>query len=123
MKLKNNGTICVECNEVIYNLLCPTCLAKEVLVWAGEKDLRTKAIVSDEINRMLKKEKLYYRENCVACKSNRVFLCPYCFTNRIFERLKFENVNSKILADFLTIFNFDFEHVGYSKDMEELGLL
>jgi hypothetical protein len=35
--------------------------------------------------------------------------------------MKKTKVERKILINFLELFNFDFEHTGYSKDMEKFG--
>jgi hypothetical protein len=60
---------------------------------------------------------------CVSCGKPRATLCPYCFTNFVFNQLKKENVNRQILREFLQFFNYDFEHTGYSEEAEKLGVI
>jgi hypothetical protein len=77
-----------------------------------------KKTVKGEIKKILEVNKEHNYTKCILCKRKDVFLCPYCFTERIYNRLKNARINSKILSNFLTLFNFDLEHTGYSKDIQ-----
>jgi hypothetical protein len=59
---------------------------------------------------------------CVACKKPIASLCPYCFTEHVFNLLKDLRVNRIVLKEFLQFFNYDFEHTGYTEDAERMGL-
>ncbi len=60
--------------------------------------------------------------NCVSCKKKKAALCPYCFTEGIFNMLKKANIDKMIIMDFLSIFNFDLKHEGYIKEAIKNGL-
>lgn len=117
---------CVDCREAVFNPLCPDCLTLQLDVWLS-------SISSYPLKeKILKRIKEYVRRTnnlvgestvCVACKLPRASLCPYYFTNYVFNLLKEMNVNRIILKEFLQFFNYDFEHTGYSKDAEELGVI
>ncbi|MEM4230530.1 MAG: hypothetical protein QXF25_01515 [Candidatus Pacearchaeota archaeon] len=111
------NVLCLECGEEIFNPLCPKCLAREIEVWLESHSSKIKTIVKNEIKKILKFNKEHNHTKCILCKKKDVFLCPYCFTERIYNKLKNAKVNSKILNNFLTLFNFDLEHTGYSKDL------
>lgn len=114
---------CLECREEIFNPLCPICLAGEIKVWMRNKPQIVKRGIKEELNKILVFAKFNDYPSCVVCTKNKVFMCPYCFTERIYNNLKQARIQKKILMDFLEAFNFDFEHNGYSKDMEKFGML
>ena len=115
---------CIACNEAIFNPLCHNCLAQQLEVWlTSYPDLK---------QRLMPKIKAYLRDiensiveatNCVACHNQKAAVCPYCFTELVLDKLKELQVNKTIKREFLQFFNFDFEHTGYTKDAEELGML
>ena len=43
--------------------------------------------------------------------------------NAVYKKLKAIARSRKAQKEFLSLFNFDFEHTGYSKDAEELGVI
>ena len=118
-----NFYTCAECQESIYNPICPSCLAREIESWLNEKGsdkkLGTKILfeVKAFLGRGLEGGK------CIICKKYSDFLCPYCFTNEVFEILKEFGVKRELFEDFFTHFNYDFDHTGYTKDAEELCLI
>lgn len=117
---------CLECNEAIFNPICPSCLAVEIEAWLSsypDKKLRDKILF--KIRAYLEKTQNLVGKSvqCVACKHKRASLCPYCFTNNVFNILKDMKVNKIMLREFLQFFNYDFDHVGYSKDAEALGVI
>jgi len=117
---------CVDCHEAVFNPLCPDCLALQVEAWLS-------TISSYPLKgKILKRMKDYVRETnnlvgkstkCVSCGQSRASLCPYCFTNYVFALLKCMHAHREILREFLQFFNYDFDHVGYTKDAEELGVI
>jgi hypothetical protein len=118
---------CIECHEAIYNPLCPFCLAKEVQVWlASYPDKKIKDKILQNIRKYLMTiHKLSIKRGkatkCAVC-GKRASLCPYCFTNYVYNLLKELDVNRIMLKEFLQFFNFDFEHTGYYKEAEKLGI-
>ena len=123
-----NYDACLECNEAIYNPLCHVCLSQEIKQWLREQEnQRIRKSLIAEISRFLKSNEELAESpqavRCVACGKNSVILCPYCFTEIIYKKLKSLTNSKKLQADFLSLFNFDFEHTGYTKDAEELGML
>jgi len=110
----------MECKEEIFNPICPSCLSEEIKEWLVGKEKKIIDIVEKEISKimMFKTNK----KGCLRCNQD-TFMCPYCFTERIYLKLKKEKVSRKILKEFLTFFNYDMEHTGYSKDMENLGII
>ena len=111
--------LCSECNEGIFNPICPVCLAGEIQVWAGSS---LNAKTADQISTFAKKAgNKFFDEgaDCAICRKNQAGLCPYCFTNRIYNFLNKLKVSKKVIEEFLTHFNYDFDHKGYSKRFEE----
>ena len=116
---------CLECNEPISNPLCPVCLTKQVEVWLSSypSDIQNK-IIGDISGYVKKTNNLVENKvRCVVCNKKEASLCPYCFTNYVFNLLKRLKVHRTILKEFLMFFNFDFGHTGYSKDAERLGVI
>ena len=110
----------MECKEEIFNPICPSCLSQEVRDWLVGKEKRIIKIVEKELGKILMFKT--NKKGCIRCDSD-TFMCPYCFTERIYLKLKKEKATREILKEFLTLFNFDLEHTGYSKDMEKFGLI
>jgi len=115
--MKTTNVLCLECGEEIFNPLCPRCLSREIDIWLESQQSKIKKAVKDEIKKILKVNKEHDYTKCILCKKKDVFLCPYCFTERIYNKLKSARINPKLLGNFLTLFNFDLEHTGYSHDM------
>lgn len=119
--------ICFDCKEGIFNPICADCLSNEIKAWL--KDISLKHIVNEKTLKIIKKiiaieidkvkEIKLINEKCMKCEG-RVLLCPYCFTERVYLALKNKTdcKNKKIVKNFLTYFNFDFDHTGYSKENE-----
>ncbi|MEK6848061.1 MAG: hypothetical protein AABX65_00320 [Nanoarchaeota archaeon] len=120
---QNIRHLCFECNEAIVNPLCPECLAKEITVWMRKEQIVERNFLTKKIKNLLSHMDQTDSAECIICKKNNAFLCPYCFTSQVYELLKEMREDKNILGEFLMIFNFDFTHNGYTKDMEELGLL
>ena len=112
--------LCSECNEGIFNPICPVCLAGEIQAWAGSNWFEKK--VGNEIVKFANRVKNKFIDEgieCAICRSNQTSICPYCFTDRIYNFLNKLKVSKKVIKEFLTHFNYDFEHNGYSKEFEE----
>ena len=60
---------------------------------------------------------------CIKCKDNIASVCPYCFTEYVLRELKKIEANKIVLGEFFEFFNFDFDHTGYSKEAEKLGVI
>ena len=112
---------CLDCGEEIFNPICPSCLAFEFKHWIS-KYPKLEEKFTKKIERFLRLNK-NFRSNshkCIICKRDSVYLCPYCFTEYIMKILKKEKISSKILNEFLFMFNFDLEHTGYAKNGLEM---
>lgn len=117
-----NALLCAECNEAIFNPLCPKCLAREINSWLySYPGLRGRIIT--KINKLVNNKSFNHGMKCAICKKNSMFLCPYCFTEMVLQELKKEGAPRSVLKEFLQFFNFDFEHTGYSKEAEKLGVI
>jgi hypothetical protein len=103
---------CFVCQEAIFNPICPSCLKKEVIVWLE----KTNPSLIKEMEESLS----FFRESkqndvsCILCK-RYTDTCPYCFTEYVYNLLKERHPD--LVESFLTLFNYDFDHTGYSKDM------
>lgn len=128
LKMLQTFYTCAECQESIYNPICPSCLAREIEVWLNEKNKKSKKADKEIGNKILFEVKAYLGNGleggkCIICKRNSDFLCPYCFTKEVFDILKELKVSNGLLEDFFTHFNYDFDHTGYTKEAEEMNIL
>ena len=57
---------------------------------------------------------------CAACSSS-VHICPLCFTTHLHNLVKEAGLGVRATTQFLFIFNFDFGHNGYYKELEFYG--
>jgi len=116
--------ICEVCKEAVINPICPICIATEIEAW-----LTLYPNLRKELHKLLEKylERVNNRKeeatSCIKCKNKRASICPYCFTEHVLSELKRLDVNHIILKEFFEFFNFDFNHTGYSKEAEELGVI
>lgn len=118
--------LCVACGEIIYNPICPECLAVEVQEWLEDKSgiPRLKKEVIRVVNNLTGYGKQIRGLRCVTCNHPSAFMCPYCFTEEVYAKLKQRKASKELLQEFLETFNFDFNHQGYSKDLyEEAGFM
>ena len=130
MLLQNHPTnepehICDICSEVITNPLCPFCLTVEIEAWLTlYPSLRQELL--PRLNIYLKKinnKITNYGSQCIKCKNERACVCPYCFTEYVYNELQKINAEKLILREFLEFFNFDLDHTGYTKEAEDIGVL
>ena len=118
----STNAICIECNEGIFNPICPKCLAREIREWLkiadfeGNDKEKVEYIVNCALDRNFLLEKV--SSQCIICKKGNAYMCPYCFTEKILDSLRRENVPERIISQFLEFFNFDFERTGYAKESE-----
>ena len=114
---------CKQCNQPITNPVCHDCLSKQVMAWLS--------FYPNVRKKMLPKLKKYVKDvnnialsgiNCASCAKKKAALCPYCFTEGIFNMLKKSNIDKMIIMDFLSIFNFDLKHEGYIQEAVKEGL-
>lgn len=114
--------LCIECNEGIFNPICTKCLAGQLDSWFNEAGISAlvRKRIKESILNQEKKELPFEGIKCAVCKSSEASICPYCFTESIYNMLKKLEINKKLLGQFFTYFNYDFEHTGYSKDFEDM---
>ncbi len=111
---------CMECKEAIFNPICPHCLSEEILSWIETKeDSRLKQKVKKKLEEVIKLSKTSSGKltMCITCNARTAFLCPYCFTELVYEKLKEMRLKKALIMEFLQIFNYDFEHTGYSREI------
>ncbi|MFH1452136.1 MAG: hypothetical protein ABIF88_03105 [archaeon] len=113
---------CIFCDKKITNPLCPECIAKGFRQWIRQFTDEEK-IIKTKLECFLKEIRHFEGRSisCVACHKKTTHLCPYCFTNFLYKIAKDANLGASILSEFLFIFDFDFNHDGYSEDLEEMG--
>lgn len=108
---------CPQCCEPITNPLCHSCLEKGILKWlSAYPNIRKKLIspikeYTTEVNNLVMNS-----INCVSCNQKKAALCPYCFTEGVYNLLKRKKVDINVIGDFLSVFNFDLKHEGYMKE-------
>lgn len=119
MVLHYNSSICMVCNEAIFNPICPSCLVREVRHWIDGNISNNIASSVVRFAESLKEE--FYSEGiqCVICRDNETPVCPYCFTEEIYTFIVESGGGKKFIEEFMTHFNYDFEHEGYEKDFED----
>jgi len=116
---------CDVCSEAVTNPLCPFCLTIEIEAWLTLYPSLKNQILP-KLNEFLKKTNnkiTNYGTQCIKCKISRAFVCPYCFTENVFNELQKINADKLILKEFFEFFNFDLHHTGYTKEAEELGVI
>ena len=113
---------CLSCGYNIVHPICPSCIAKGFKQWIlrfpkDEQQLRIK------VDHFLKAHRYFdgYSKKCASCGKNNTHLCPYCFTEYLYNIIKEAGLGIRALSEFLFIFNFDFEHKGYSQELEAYG--
>jgi hypothetical protein len=96
---------CVSCLEPITNPLCHDCLGNQISSWLG--------LYPNIRKKLTPKLKSYIQEvnnntinsvTCVSCNKKKAALCPYCFTEGIFNLLKKSNIDKMVIMDFLSRF-------------------
>jgi len=113
---------CLSCGENIVHPLCPECIAEGFKEWIT-KFPKEEAILKKRVDRFLQGHRFVEGDSkrCVACGKNRTHICPYCFTEYLYQITKEAGLGVRALSEFLFIFNFDFKHTGYSQELETYG--
>ena len=111
---------CLSCGEDIKHPICPNCISKAFNQWT--KKLPEHREIKSKLNAFMKHHNFMKGKSktCVSCKNN-THVCPFCFTEHLHKLLKEADSSVKVMSEFLFIFNFDFEHKGYSKELETYG--
>jgi hypothetical protein len=111
---------CLSCGKDISHPICPSCIAKAFEEWIKkfpeQKELKSKLDKFTKDHKKISGKS----KSCVSCK-NQVHICPYCFTEYLYSLIKEAGLGVKAMTEFLFIFNFDFTHEGYSKELEAYG--
>lgn len=121
--LNNEAYECTSCLEPITNPICHDCLGKQIIEWMNlypsiKKKMHSKlANYVKEVN-----NNIVSSVNCISCGKNKAALCPYCFTEAIYNMLKKHKIDKMIIMDFLYTFNFDLKHEGYIEEAANSGL-
>lgn len=87
---------CVQCDEVITNPICASCLAGRMAVTIGEHDLK--------LAKLIKGFKAEGDTTCIYC-GEKMGICAHCFSKDIYEFLS--EKEPEIAADFLGHFDFE----------------
>ena len=115
---------CLVCDEAVYNPLCQACLEKQIEAWLSSyPKIKAKLIPSLRKYLIAVHNEMDGAITCVACKKNRAAVCPYCFTEYVFLKLKLLRADNVILREFLQFFNYDFDRTGYTEEADKLGML
>lgn len=115
--------VCDDCREAVINPLCPFCLTIEFEAWLTLYP-NLKHEILPKIKKYLSKSDSNDNPStkCIKCGYKSTFLCPYCFTEHVLYELKAINAGKIVLKEFFEFFNFDFDHTGYYKEGEDLGV-
>ena len=87
---------CVECEQVITNPLCPSCLTTQMCVMFGEHDEKLSDVVSVC--------SIEGSTRCIKCNSG-MGLCAHCFCRDVYEFL--DEQKHPLAKEFLARFDFD----------------
>ncbi|NPE26779.1 hypothetical protein HNV12_02115 [Methanococcoides sp. SA1] len=118
--LETEHNDCLDCGNDITHPLCPNCLSKAFHQWAKKfpehKELKAK------LKPLMKHHNSQKAKSkpCAACQQP-VHICPKCFTTYLYQLVKEAGLGIRATSQFLFIFNFDFEHDGYSQELEAYG--
>jgi hypothetical protein len=115
-------TDCLSCGNDITHPLCPNCISKAFIQWL-EKFPKDYSDVKSKLDVFLKHHNSIPEKSksCVACGKKKTHICPYCFTEHLYNLVKEAGLGVRAMTEFLFIFNFDFERKGYAKELEVLG--
>lgn len=116
--------LCDICSVAVTNPLCPSCLATEIEAWLTlYPNLRRELLPKLRNYLNMVEDRIQDSTQCIKCGNKTASICPYCFTDIVLKELKKLQANSIILKEFFEFFNFDFDHTGYSKEAEKLGVI
>ncbi|MCH7850829.1 MAG: hypothetical protein IH845_04265 [Nanoarchaeota archaeon] len=113
---------CLSCSNFIKDPICPKCIFRGFRQWLQiiPKEEET---IKEKVNYFLERNKHLEKcsVTCISCNKNSTHTCPYCFTDFLYKVTKEAGAGVRHLTQFLFLFNFDFEHKGYSHDLEAYG--
>lgn len=111
---------CLSCGVDITHPLCPNCIAKAFNIWT--KKFPEHRSIKSKLNAFMKFHNHIQEKSkpCVSCQ-NSIHICPLCFTTHLHSLVKEAGLGVNATIQFLFIFNFDFEHTGYSRELDFYG--
>ncbi|RMD45236.1 hypothetical protein D6829_02820 [Candidatus Pacearchaeota archaeon] len=118
--LEREHPFCLLCAKPITHPICPFCISEGFFTWMAKfpEEFR----VCDKVRGFLSNHRRFSGGvRCISCHKKRASVCPKCFTNFLYQKVKEAGLGVRALLEFLFIFNFDFEHDTYSKELEHLG--
>ena len=110
---------CVTCGQQITNPLCPERLAEQMKTWLAETKPELISALDNRTEDFL--DKPSGRDTCIVT-GKKMDVCPYCYTEHIFDWLTSLNLNSELITQYLTFFHFDEGRLGYWQRAEQLGI-
>ena len=110
---------CLSCGKNIEHPLCPNCIAEGFKQWL-QRFPKDETRIKARLNKFLTAHKYLEGESkrCISCGKNNIHVCPYCFTEYLHKIIKEAGLGIKAMSEFLFLFNFDFGHNGYSRELE-----
>lgn len=111
---------CVGCDQQITNPLSPERLAEQMKTWLAETKPNLIKALEDKTEEFLP---MHIGEDRCVVTGKRMDVCPYCYTEHIFNWLVSLKLDSSILAEFMTFFHFDEGKLGYYRRAEHMGLM
>ena len=114
---------CLSCGEPITHPLCPECIAKGFSHWIQKFPREDREIIQSKLRKFLHGHKYLDGKapKCAACGKTQTHICPRCFTEFLYQITKEAGLGVRALTEFLFIFNFDFKHESYAKELEVMG--
>ncbi|MCF7866499.1 hypothetical protein K9M18_03650 [Candidatus Woesearchaeota archaeon] len=111
---------CVTCGQQITNPLCPERLAEQMSVWLAETKPELMVALNNKTEDFLNRPS---GDDFCVVTGKRMDICPYCYTEHIFDWLVSLKLGFNILEEYLIFFHFDEGRLGYWKKAEELGII
>ncbi len=94
--------VCLICDEVITNPICPVCLGNEMANWLYEQDNSLDGDFTGVVSNNLRFG--HDITSCIICKKE-MNICPHCFSKEVYEMLL--EKNPMIAEKFRQCFNFE----------------
>lgn len=110
---------CVVCKEQITNPLSPERLAEQMKTWLMESKPELINGLDKKTDELLP---CSHEDDFCIVTGKRMSICPYCYTEHIFNWLRSIKLEAKLMTEFLTYFHFDGAKLGYWQKAEALGL-
>lgn len=109
----------VNSKPILDSALCHNCLHKEILNWLELYPSVKKKIAKNISNYLGEVENNVQDITCACCKKNYAALCPYCFSEGVFNVLKQKKVDLMVIMDYLSTFRFDENHENYMRNLKQ----